>query len=557
MGKKILICCNAYPPNFIGGAELIAHHQAKQLQSLGHNVIIFTGDVREQGKRHSLRREDYDGLPVYRVRLTYEDYDPKFVNFTNKDLEEYFKTILKKFSPDIVHFHNLIGLSVGLIHITKQQGIKTVLTLHDYWGVCFKNTIINNKNEICRNFTQCTECMEVIPHENNRNIPIRMRQDFIAMQLEDIDAFISPSQYLADTYIRSGIPQEKMHVIWNGIDVGKFSHIKKVPDPDHIRFTFIGYFGKHKGIRVLLDALQYLNNKQKITINLIGDGELFTQYKNEVKDTKLKDIVKFWGKIKNIEDAYEQTDVLILPSIWPENQPVSITEAMSAGIPVIASNGGGIPELIDHGKTGFLFEMGNARDLAKKMSELIEEPGQIIVFGNNAFEKIKTNTLENQVKKIIEVYDIISKINLKKPDNQKIIVCYGNQVDPECSKALKLFLTTTDNRNCRFLMFNWLHEDQIKSGVLLWIIDKSVDKRLIFGVLKNALPLLVPEKNLEYSDLCKRYNCGLYYQNAYEAEESIHYLLKNERERTIIAENRYKIYCSLNKDWFMNWHGKN
>ena len=224
MGTKILICCNAYPPDFIGGAELIAHSQAKELKSRGYEVTIFTGDIRETGKRHSLRREEYDGLPVYRVHLTSEDYDPKFLNFTHREVEGHFRTILKKISPDIVHFHNLIGLSVGLIHIAKTRGIKTVLTLHDYWGFCFKNTLLKNNNEVCRDFTRCTGCMEVIP-DQDRDIPMRMRQDFIAMQLAEIDAFISPSQYLADAYVRAGFPREKIQVIRNGIDVGKFSHI--------------------------------------------------------------------------------------------------------------------------------------------------------------------------------------------------------------------------------------------------------------------------------------------------------------------------------------------
>ena len=114
----------SYPPNFIGGAELIAHSQAKELKRTGFDVTIFTGDILDIGKRHSLRREEYEGLPVYRVRLTAEDYDPKFLNFTHKEVEEHFRTILKKISPDIVHFHNLIGLSVGLIHLAKKQGNK-------------------------------------------------------------------------------------------------------------------------------------------------------------------------------------------------------------------------------------------------------------------------------------------------------------------------------------------------------------------------------------------------------------------------------------------------
>jgi len=545
MGKKVLICCNAYPPNFIGGAELIAHYQAKHLQGQGYNVIVFTGDTREQGKRHSLRREDYEGLPVYRVHLTYEDYDPKFSNFSHKDIEGYFKTILKKFLPDIVHFHNLIGLSVGLIHIAKQQRIKTVLTLHDHWGFCFKNTIIKNNNEICKDFTQCTECMAVIPDENNRNIPMRMRQDFIAMQLEDIDAYISPSQYLAEAYVHAGIPQEKMHIIWNGINVGKFSCIKKVPDPDHIRFTFIGYFGKHKGIHILLDALQYIRTKEKIILNLIGDGELFNQYQNEVTDKNMQGIVKFWGKISNIEDAYAKTDVLILPSIWPENQPVSITEAMAAGIPVIASNGGGIPELIEPGKTGFFFEMGDARDLANKMDEFIENPEKIIVFGVNAFEKIKSNTLENQVQKIIDVYNQIQEKGRVVSDNNTIIVCHGKHVEPMCADTLKRFAKKIGSRTIRFILSDWLNEERIKTGAIFWIVDEREELSAMNLGLCSNLPLLVPEKIQEFKKLCIQYNCGLFYRDSIDAGYAIQYLLDNEKKRVMMIKNGLKARVSI------------
>ncbi len=540
MKKKILICCNAYPPNFIGGAELIAHYQARQLQDLGYEVIIFTGDVGEVGKRHSLRREDYEGLQVYRVRLTYKDYDPKYVNFSHEDVEKHFKMVLKKFSPDVVHFHNIIGLSVGLIHLAKKRGIKTVLTLHDHWGFCFKNTLIKNNNEICKDFTRCSECMAVIPDENNRNIPMRMRQDFIKMQLEDIDAFISPSQYLAQEYIHAGIPQEKMHIIWNGIDVGKFSRIKKVPDPNHIRFSFIGYFGKHKGIDIIINALQYLENKQKLTINLIGDGNLFTHHNNEINGKKLNDIVKFWGRIKNIEEAYAQTDVFILPSIWPENHPVSITEAMSAKIPVIASDIGGIPELVEHGKTGFLFEKGDARDLAKKMNEFIKSPEKIQIFGENAFDKIKIDTLENQVKKIIDVYNKIPEGRKEIADNSKIIVCHGKHVDSICAAALKIFSKKFESRKISFILSDWLYFDQLKTGEIFWIVDENEGLSEGYFGLRYDLPLLVPEKMQELKNLCVKYDCGLFYQNSLEAGYALQYLLDNEKERIKIIKNGVK-----------------
>src|SRR5208337_832744 len=117
---------------------------------------------------------------------------------------------------------------------------------------------------------------------------------------------------------------------------------------------FIGYLGEHKGVHVLINALRRID-KRRMTLNIAGDGALMDTYRQQVRSLGLEDTVKFWGKVADIERIYAQTDVLILPSIWPENQPLTIIEAMSSGIPVIASDIGGIPELVDDGIDGYLF----------------------------------------------------------------------------------------------------------------------------------------------------------------------------------------------------------
>ena len=139
-----------------------------------------------------------------------------------------------------------------------------------------------------------------------------------------------------------------------------------VPDDKRIRFTFIGYFGKHKGIDVLIEALAYLKNLNCVSVNLIGKGELMENLKTKVKNMRLNNIVSFWGRIDDIGNAYRNTDVLILPSIWPENQPVTITEAMASKIPVIGSNSGGIPELIEDGKQDRFLNREIRKTLPKK-----------------------------------------------------------------------------------------------------------------------------------------------------------------------------------------------
>jgi len=535
MGKRILICCNVYPPKFIGGAELIAHDHAKTLKRLGHDVVIFAGDTEGHGERHSIRRDVYEGLTVYRVTLTWKDFQPSYINFTHRRVEEHFKNILDSFSPDIVHFHNIIGLSVGIIHLAKKKGLRTILTLHDHWGFCYKNTLLKNGGEICRDYSKCAECMPFISENSYKNIPIDMRKDFFAVQFKDVDVFISPSQYLADAYIRAGFPKEKFRVIWNGTDVRRFANISKIDAKGCVRFTFIGYFGAHKGINILLNTLPFIGKDHHFKVNLVGDGELLAKYRQLVKSMGFDNLVKFWGRIDNIERAYSETDVLILPSIWPENQPVTITEAMASRIPVIASNIGGNPELIEDGRTGCLFEPGNSRDLADKMLEFISKPDEIKTFGENAYKKIANNTFEHQIFKIIKIYDEdLSEI--KEIKDEMIVACRGHQVNHQCIQAMRSILNKSQQIPLRFLLFDWLREDQLLSAKLLWIVDRNTDINDAAIALTNKLSLLVPEDTAKLKNLCIKGNCGLYYKDAIEAEACLEYLIKNEVERIALGE---------------------
>ncbi|KUK94835.1 MAG: Putative glycosyltransferase (Group 1) [Methanothrix harundinacea] len=545
MGLKILMCCNAYPPNFIGGAELVAHEHAKILKNLGHDVAIFAGDGHIGGKRYSIKQDTYDGLPVYRISLTPQDYQPEFINFTHKEVEENFKCILDEFSPDIVHLHNIIGLSVGLIHIAKCRGIKTVLTAHDHWGFCYKNTILKHEEEVCNDWTKCDECMPFISDNNCSSIPIRMRRDFFAIQFRDVDAFISPSIYLADAYIRAGMPKEKFNIVWNGIDVTQFSNITKKSMDNCIRFTYIGYFGRHKGIHTLINALPFINDKDKFKVNLIGTGELFDSYRRQVKETGVDSYVKFWGRIKNIEDAYRETDVFILPSIWPENQPVTITEAMASKTPVIASDIGGNPELVEDGVTGFLFKTGDERDLAEKMSHFISNPDIIKKFGENAYNKIKSNTLENRIAEILQVYDGLGPNEYGLEQKDFLIVCVGDCIDSCCLQAISLISNRLHGKSCRFVMSDWLQEDQFNSVRLLWIVGNETKQNEVTAGLACKIPLLVPENNEALKKQCIDGKCGLYYKDATDAMGCIEYLIDHEETRAALAQNRF-IYHSIN-----------
>ncbi len=545
---RILTCCNVYPPNFIGGAELVAHYQSKALQAAGHQVQVFAGLPGSGWKQYHLKQDFYDGLAVHRVHLTPKDYQSEFVNFIHPHVERHFSELLAHFRPDVVHFHNIVGLSVVLIRLAHEFGAPTVLTVHDHWGFCFKNTLMKTEEATCTNFTRCDECQPFIDDGACRQIPMRLRQDYFQLVMRDIDAFVSPSHYLAAAYIKAGVPLNKFNIIPYGIDFDTFAGVKRTVGDGRVRFSFIGYFGRHKGVSLLLTALSLMKNLSLSRLNLVGDGTEIDMYKSQLGKNGCAEHVKFWGKVDNtrIWEAYRETDVLVLPSIWPENHPVSITEAMSSGIPVIASRIGGIPELVEHGKTGFLFESGNPADLAAKMDRLVADPKLREVFGRTGQIRMRDNTYPNQVQKLLHIYQSVTKQSDKAASDDKLlVVCVGKRVSGFCNEAIRLLGHYLTADTPRIMMAEWLTPAQLLSSLVIWVTDDAVSANSIAqvaGLTGLAAPLLVPESAHKLATLCRTQACGLYYRDAHEAAAMLAYLIDNPEQRNVLGSNASTLF---------------
>jgi glycosyltransferase involved in cell wall biosynthesis len=500
--------------------------------------MVFTGDITPHGERHSVRQERYDGIPVRRVYLTPQDYDPNFLNFHHPDIDGYFETLLDKFAPDLVHFHQLLGLSMNIIHLAKRRGIPTFLTVHDHWAICCRSILIKPDNTICNRFHDCWACQALIPDKDRLNIPVRMRIDFMRHVLDDVDRFIFPSHYLAGVYRKAGFPEEKISVVWNGTDVDRFKKIRRKKRHDKLRFTFIGHLGRHKGVDVLIKAAALLSGRNRsFEVGIVGRGEMESAWRQQAQELNLGDHLKFRGRVDNrsIKKIYQQTDILVLPSVCPENQPVTIVEAMTAGIAVIASRIGGIPELVQHEHTGLLFEAGNPDELAECMTMMIESPDRRAQFGGAAAVTMKDNSYKNQVAKIIELYST-GGIAVSGPF-RKLVLCVGRQVNRKCAELMNLFLREQRYTDVRFILKDWLYAEQQENVVALWVVDTATSVTDLQEGLRNRYPLLVPAFNNELKNLCLNFNCGLYYRDMIEAEACLKYLLENPQTAKNLGQN--------------------
>jgi hypothetical protein len=354
-----------------------------------------------------------------------------------------------------------------------------------------------------------------------------------------VDIFVSPSQYLADAYIRAGFPQGKMHIVWNGIDVSRFSAIQHKNSSEKLRFSFFGQFVRHKGVHTLLEALPLLKNRQQVSINLVGNGDQRAAYEQQLRENGCADLVKFWGKLHNSEvaRAYAETDVLVLPSIWQENHPVSITEAMACGIPVIGSDIGGIPELVEDGVSGYIFEAGNAADLAEKMDRLIADRPLVTRMGLQGQRKMLGNSFARQSERLLSLYNLIVDRRPDETSAVSVIACIGQRVDDDCAQAMARLTNDLGGTRPHLVMAEWLTEFQLQQASLFWVVDARVSSEDVAKFANRGLPLLVPERNSDLLKACREWHRGFSYRTADEAAACIAQVLTRRQDRKILARN--------------------
>jgi len=206
-----------------------------------------------------------------------------------------------------------------------------------------------------------------------------------------VSAFISPSRFL-QKLTSSFIPENKVHVLPN---YSSFSYEEEIEKKDY--FLYFGRLSQEKGIYTLLHAIP-----KKAKIVIAGNGPL----ENDVLDaSKENPKIQFVGfkKGKELQELISHALCSIYPSEWYENCPLSILESLSLRTPVIGSDIGGIPELIEDEKTGLLFKPGDSEDLRAKMERILTDHSLSTSLKSN-LEKYHPQKASEYIKKLLNLY---------------------------------------------------------------------------------------------------------------------------------------------------------
>ncbi|MBV8406083.1 MAG: glycosyltransferase family 4 protein [Alphaproteobacteria bacterium] len=400
---SVLIVNSLYAPFVVGGAEVVAEMLANMLAAQGQRVSVVSSCSREDGVRVERRGgvDLYHFFPDNRWWL-YERFLPgdrrstidlvrwRLRDAWNRDAGRKFQDVLRRVRPDVVHTHNIKGFSPIIWHAARRNGIPVVHTAHSYELICANGSLLDGSGNSCASQSRCSTC--------------RVHGAWYRAKAAAIDVFCSPSQYLLRTHADAGVPLRRVALVRNGVNRPTSSPRSPRRRLDgRIRYLYMGQLAAHKGIDTLIEAIG-LSSGAALTVDIAGRGD--GQGKLEAL-ARRDDRVRFHGFVEGHrkEQLLAEADVLIFPSIWVENAPMSIAEAFCFGLPVIGSRIGAVPEFVEPGSNGLLFEPGNARALAARMVELSERPDMLVRLQQGASESgVSWPTPEAMAAKYLAVY---------------------------------------------------------------------------------------------------------------------------------------------------------
>ncbi|MGH6985828.1 MAG: glycosyltransferase [Caulobacteraceae bacterium] len=488
--KRVLFISNFYPPLVVGGAEIVAHRHATAMRENGWNVRVFAGALPTSELRHgTLSTDTVDGLTVYRLVHRSMELEE---NFRWPLANRVLKSILTTFQPQWMLAHNLSGLGVDLVRIARAAGVRAAVTLHDHWGHCFKGTRLRNDGQLCGDPDECHLCRPTF-FSNEQTLPIRLRRDFVAHRLDAADVLISPSQSLASMYIAAGFGSDRIVVQSNGIDLSAIPSRRRSPGA-FVRFLCASYLGEHKGIPSLLDAMTALAGQATIagkwSMTIAGDGHLADFVEAAIKSRKLTNCVTFVGRRPRtgLMSLLSESDVVVLPSTWPENEPVILLEATASGAALIASRAGGNAELVQHGKTGLLFTPGDADALAAAMSALIRDPKMIEDMSRLNLNRRPTM---DEGKSVRNLESLLRDCPSAKHPSNPVIICDG-RADFRTNLSIQVLAKALPHPRPRLIWREWAESSDWDDAHAYWRFSDDVDTAKLAEPIERGVPMILP-----------------------------------------------------------------
>ena len=358
---RVLIVNKFWYPR--GGDCVVAMSTARLLQRMGHDVAIFSMQHPDNenfgGDQHFVPQVRFDGSIRKKCQAMQRATGDKAVNTL-------FSQVLRKFEPQVVHLHNIHSyLSPLIAQLAHDYGCRVVWTMHDYKLLCPSYSCL-------RKGKPCDACikhpMDVVVHRCMKGSLVASIAALLeatrwnsTMLSRNVDTFICPSQFMADKMSQANFPSEQLAVLPNFLpDERRDNSPVAMGRSDY--YCYVGRLSPEKGVETLIETAARL----PYTLKVAGDGPMLNTLRERYAHNTNID---FLGKINSasVQQLLRLARFSVMPSQWWENNPLSVIESLCAGTPVVVTDMGGLPELIDE-QCGIIVPTDNPKALAEAVN---------------------------------------------------------------------------------------------------------------------------------------------------------------------------------------------
>jgi glycosyltransferase involved in cell wall biosynthesis len=362
---KVLLVHDFYQK--LGGEDAVALAEKRLLQARVDRLHFY--------ERRNVEISDYGlgekiAFPIHTV----------YSRRTKREVTD----IVKQLQPDFAYVHNVFPLiSPSLYHTLHSLKIPVLQVLHDFRFFC-PNGWFYTQGQICErckygNYINAVRYRCVRDsYSLSALYSLSLGANRVAGMLRKIDAIICLTEFSRQKLVEIGIPEQKLHIKPNFIDASVTS---ACPGKGHY-VLYLGRLSPEKGLWTLVQAFERLNG---VKLKIMGTGPLEISLRKYIEERRIKNI-----ELVGFKQGSEKWQILreslfvALPSEWYEGFPMVALEAFAAGKPVVASNLGSLPYVVEDGKSGVLFEPGNVEDLIEKVNQLLADPSDITSMGLHA-----------------------------------------------------------------------------------------------------------------------------------------------------------------------------
>ena len=424
---RILKVIHGYPMRYNAGSEVYTQGLTQALADR-HEVHVFT-------------RQENAFLPEYATSRETDPADPRVTlhvinmarardGYRHAAVDDAFADLLDEVGPDVVHVGHLNHLSTSLVFAASGRGIPVVFTLHDYWLMCPRGQFIQmyprdpedvwavcdgQDDRKCavrcyvRYFSGAQDEYEADAAYWTRWVGRRMAH--VREVCDAVDVFIAPSRYLLRRFRDDfGIPDHRLTYLDYGFPRRRLEGMKRTQGEP---FTF-GYIGTHipaKGVNHLIESFGGVSGSPRLRIwgrDRGAETEGLKELARGLQESAGSRI-EWVGEYRNqdiVSDVFNRCDVIVVPSIWAENSPLVIHEALQAGLPVITADYGGMAEYVHHEENGLLFAHRDPTSLTAQMQRLVDAPALARRLGARGYLQSRDGNVPDMVEHSLAVEGI-------------------------------------------------------------------------------------------------------------------------------------------------------